>query len=87
MGYGKQGTWDLHQVMFVTGHHFYLLPCIGHTDLNFSNNFLMGYIGKKLEEAAIINSPVKRVSKFMYRWLTKAILCIPGNPLGFTISG
>lgn len=40
-----------------------------------------------MEEAAIINTPVKRVSKFMYRWLTKAILCIPGNPLGFIISG
>lgn len=47
----------------------------------------MGYIGKELEEVAIINTPVKSLSKFMDRWLTKAVVCIPGNPLGFMISG
>lgn len=42
MGYWNQGMWDLYQVTFVMGCHFYLLPCTGHTSFNFSSNSFNG---------------------------------------------
>lgn len=42
MGYWKQGMWDLYQVTFVMGCHFYLLACTGHTNFNFSSNSFYG---------------------------------------------
>lgn len=55
------------KIRLVMRHHFDLLVCIGLTDFIISNQaiFFMGYIGKKWEVAAITNTLVKRVSKFM----------------------
>lgn len=87
-GLRSRGIWDPYEDKFVMRHHFDLSRCIGLPDFIFGNQAIfIGYLGKKLEELAITNTLVKKVSKFTYKRLTKAILCSLGNPLGFIMSG